>query len=302
MPRASIDIGSNSIVFLVLDDHDGILYDDATVVSLGKDLARTQAFLPDRMDAALDTLNTYAGIAKQHGVGASEIQAVATSASRRAGNAAHFYSRVRKETGVEVRIISGIEEANLTWQGALFGLPEPAETFAVVDLGGGSTEVVVGQPGARSPSSRISLEMGTVRLMEQFFAPQPADYLVAQFEEMSAHIATVVSEVDWAEGPKTMIAVAGTATTLAAMELSLDSWDRGAIHGSQLSLGALETWILSLLHSSPEQRREWAAVSPKRADILLAGAAVLHALCAASGVPGLTISDGGIRHGVLIEP
>ena len=301
MPRASIDIGSNSVVFLVLDDDGSILHDDAEVVSLGRGLARTQRFLPDRMDAARDVIASYAQVAARHGVDASEIHGIATSASRRASNAETFYTQILKETGVKVRIISGIEEANLTWRGALFGLTTPTSTFAVVDLGGGSTEVVVGQPGTDAPESRISLEVGTVRLMEQFFDPQPADYLVAQFEEMSAHIAAVVSDVDWADGPETMVAVAGTATTLAAMELGLKAWDRDVVHGSQLSVSALETWILSLLHSSPDQRRAWAEVSPERADILLAGAAVLHAVCAASGVSGLTVSDGGIRHGVLLN-
>ena len=300
MPRASIDIGSNSIVFLILDDDDRILHDDARVVSLGRGLARTQQFLPDRMDAATAAIATYAEVAARHGVEPSTIKAIATSASRRAGNASAFFDQVRSKTGVDVRIISGIEEANLTWRGALFGLPEPTGTFAVVDLGGGSTEVVVGQPGAEAPESRVSLEVGTVRLMEQFFDPQPADYRVDQFEEMSAHIAAVVSDVDWADGPDTLIAVAGTATTLAAMELGLKTWDREAVHGSELSVSALETWILSLLHSTAEQRRVWAEVSPERADILLAGAAVLHAVCAASGVSSLTISDGGIRHGALL--
>ena len=300
MPRASIDIGSNSVVFLVLDDDGGIVYDDAEVVSLGKGLALNHAFLPDRMDAALQTIASYAEVATQHGVRPSDIRAIATSASRRAGNAETFYARVRSETGVSVRIISGIEEAELTWRGSLYGLTMPDAPMAVVDLGGGSTEVVVGRPGAPAPESRVSLEIGTVRLMEQFFDPQPADYLVSQFEEMSAHIAAVVSDVDWGDGPQSMVAVAGTATTLAAMNLGLEQWDRQKVHGSYLSISALEEWILSLLHSTPEQRRIWAEVSPKRADVLLAGAAVLHSLCAVSGVAGLTISDGGIRHGALI--
>ena len=217
MPRASIDIGSNSVVFLVLDDDGGIVYDGAEVVSLGKGLALNHAFLPDRMDATLQTIASYAEVANQHGVKPSDIRAIATSASRRAGNAETFYARVRSETGVSVRIISGIEEAELTWRGSLYGLTMPNAPMAVVDLGGGSTEVVVGRPGAPAPESRVSLEIGTVRLMEHL-DPQPVDYLVSQFEEMSAHIAAVVSDVDW-EGPQNMVAVAGTATTLAAMNL-----------------------------------------------------------------------------------
>ena len=302
MPRASIDIGSNSLVFLILGDDGRILHDDAQVVSLGRGLEETQQFLPDRMEAAMEAIASYATVATAHGVAPADIQAIATSASRRARNAVTFYAQVRAQTGVEVRIITGLEEANLTWRGACFGLPEPEGTFAVVDLGGGSTEVVVGQPGTASPQSRISLEIGTVRLTEGFFDPQPAPYTVAQFEDMSAHIAAVVSDIDWGEGAATLVAVAGTATTIAAMDLGLTSWDREAVHGSRLSIGALETWILSLLHSTPEQRRTWAAVSPPRADMLLAGAAVLHAVCAVSGADALTISDGGIRHGALITP
>jgi len=299
MARASLDIGSNSIVFLVLKADGSIAYDDAVVVSLGRGLEATSRFQADRMDAALEAITKYSAIAKDHGVQPKDVVAVATSASRRAENATEFFEKVFEATGVKVSVISGADEASFTWRGALSGLDAPEGSMGVVDIGGGSSEVVCGMSTASQPSTQISLEVGTVRLTEMFFDAQPAPYTVDQFHNLSAHVAAVVSSVDWGEGIETLVGVAGTATTLAAMELGLTEWDRDKVHGTVLTLSAIETWIMALLHSTPEQRLVWAAVSPARAHTLLAGAAILHAVCAASNIHSVTISDGGIRHGVL---
>ena len=301
MPRASVDIGSNSLVFLVLGDQSEVLHDESRIVSLGRGLGDGGQFLPDRMADAMDGFKAFATTAASLGVNPTEIRAIATSAARRASNATAFFSEVQSQTGIQVEVINGLEEARLTWRGALYDLPKPEASFAVVDLGGGSTEIVVGSPGSETFAEQISLEIGTVRLTEMFFGPNLSTYTVDQFNDMKAHIAAVVSEVDWTHLPKQMIAVAGTATTLCAMELEMLKWDRDAIHGQTLTLSALESWMLALLHSDPEQRQAWAAVSPKRANYLLAGAAVLHAVCESSGLSAITISDGGIRHGVLLD-
>jgi exopolyphosphatase/guanosine-5'-triphosphate,3'-diphosphate pyrophosphatase len=117
---------------------------------------------------------------------------------------------------------------------------------------------------------------------------------------MLQHIETTLSTVEWNRPVGAIIAVAGTATTLAAMELGLKAWDRSKIHGTGLSQASLDQWMDRLLHATPTTRRQLAQVSPERADNLLAGAAVLSAICKASGRAQLTISDGGIRHGVLL--
>lgn len=301
MPTASVDIGSNSLVFLVLDDQSGLLHDESRIVSLGKGLGDAGEFQVDRMAAAMEGLKDFAETATGLGVEPENIRAIATSAARRASNADAFFSRVREETGINVSIISGLDEARLTWIGAVYGLDLSSDHFAVVDLGGGSTEIVVGSGDSHTFSEQISLEIGTVRLTEMFFDRELTTYTIQQFNEMKAHIAAVVSSIDWNSSPTSLIAVAGTATTLCAMERGLTTWDRDAVHGETLTLSDLETWMLALLHSSPEQRRQWAAVSPKRADYLLAGASVLHAICESSGLSELIISDGGIRHGVLLE-
>ncbi len=301
MPSASIDIGSNSLVLLVLDDQGKILHDESRIVSLGKGLGDAGAFRTDRMEAAMEALKAFATTSATLGVNPTDIRGVATSAARRAKNAGHFFKLVQDETQIRIETISGIEEARLTWRGAVFGLEPPTHPFAVVDLGGGSTEIVVGTSKSVSYAEQISLEIGTVRLTEMFFDRDLISYTTAQFNDMKAHIAAIVSEIDWSVSPQKMIAVAGTATTLCAMELGHVEWNRNAIHGQVLSLSDLESWMLALLHSTPEQRRIWAAVSPKRADYLLAGAAVLHAVCEASGLSEILISDGGIRHGVLLD-
>lgn len=301
MPSASVDIGSNSLVFLVLGENSEILHDESMIVSLGKGLGDGGQFQPDRMAAAMEGFKAFAATGAALGVDPSDIRAIATSAARRASNAEPFFKRVQSETGIHVNIISGLDEARLTWRGAVYGLDNSHKQFAVVDLGGGSTEIVVGSDGSDTFSEQTSLEIGTVRLTEMFFDRELTQYTIEQFNDMKAHIAAIVSSIDWAASPTRLIAVAGTATTLCAMELGLSTWDRNAVHGGLLTLSDLEAWMLALLHSSPEQRREWASVSPKRADYLLAGASVLHAICESSGLSEITISDGGIRHGVLLE-
>ena len=300
MSQASIDIGSNSMVFLVVDDAGAMVHDEAVVVGLGKGLGETGLFRTDRMDLAIDVFQGFAQKAKVFGVPPHEIIAVATSASRRALNAGTFYERVQEATGICVKIISGIEEARMTWRGALLGLPINQGAYAVVDLGGGSTEIVVGDPGKDNLVEQRSVEIGTVRLTEQFFGSQPERYKPVHLAAMRAHISEQLRPIDWARIPRAMIAVAGTATTLAAMELKLKEWDRKQVHGFRLGRSALHAWIDRLLHSSPEARREWASISPERADYLLAGACVLEAVCTAAHRDSLWISDGGVRHGALL--
>ena len=298
MPRASVDIGSNSVLLLVLADDGTLLHDEARVVGLGRGLGDKGMFRLDRMDAAVEALAHYAHTAQQLGVPPYDVSVAATSAARRALNARSFIERVHKECGLRVQVISGEEEARLTWRGALRDLPLPKGPVGVVDLGGGSTELVVGDGDLMGP--RVSLEIGSVRLTEAFFGDHPKRYRPTDLARMKAHIQTVVQAFKWPALPRSLVAVAGTATTLAAMERGLVEWDRDAVHGARLSRAALRRWTDRLLASSTEERRRWAAVSPPRADYLLAGACVLEAVCTHAHRDSLRVSDGGVRHGLLV--
>lgn len=296
-PRAAIDIGSNTLLLLVRDERGETIHDEATVVGLGRGLGDRGLFRPDRMENALLVLRRYVARAGELGVPAARIQAAATSAARRALNSGTFFQKVQDELGLHVRIISGLEEARLTWLGALDGLALPLGSVAVVDLGGGSTEVISGE-GERI-QLQTSLELGTLRLTEAWFGEAPDRYDPRALSRLRGHCAQECRALSSARHPRSVVAVAGTATTLAAIQIGLRSWDREAVHGSRLTRADLRRFIDQLLASDAAQRRELAAVAPERADLLLAGACVLEAVLTALQRESLTVSDGGLRHGLL---
>ena len=296
MPRASIDLGSNSVLLLVLADDGAVLHDEARVIGLGRGLGDRGLFRPDRMDAAVEALREYAASATALGVAPELVKAVATSASRRALNATTFFDRVKKDTGIQFRVISGEEEALLTWLGARQGLDLPNGPVGLVDLGGGSTEIVLGERDV--VQFRCSMEIGTVRLTDQYLDGGRGRVDPRALARLREHVDEVVGGVTWPLTPRVLIAVAGTATTLAAMELGLETYDGARVHGSRLTRAALRRWIDRLLDADPEQRRALAAVSPERADTLLAGACVLEAVLSHARRETLIISDRGLRHGV----
>lgn len=297
MPRASIDLGSNSVLLLVVGEDGTTLHDEARVVALGRGLGDRGLFRPDRMEAALDALRAYAARAAELDVPADQIRAAATSAARRALNAGTFFDRIKKETGIGFRVIDGEEEAFLTWTGARAGLSLPEGPVCVVDLGGGSTEIVVGERDVLS--LRVSLEIGTVRLTDAFFDGGQGRIDPRALARLKDHVAAVVGTVVWPVLPKALVAVAGTATTLMAMQLGLTHYEGAKVHGARLTRTALRNWTARLLAADPAERKVLAAVSPERADTLLAGATVLEAIAKAARRESLIVSDGGLRHGLL---
>jgi len=296
--RAAIDLGSNSVLLTVVDDGGLVLHDEARVVGLGKSLGDGGAFLPERMDAAASALADFAATADRLGVPPIRVAAVATSAARRATNARAFFARIRSETGLELRTISGQEEAQLSWLGARSGLEQAPGPLAVIDIGGGSTEVIVGQ--GPTPRARRSLEAGSVRLTETFLGTGtvgPADLARAR-----GHVKALVATLSWSQRPTRAVAVAGTATTLAAMDAGLIRWDSTVVQGHTLSRARLAALTDALLAASPAKRRQLAQVSPERADFLLAGAVLLDAILEAAGLPGCEVSVRGLRYGLLVVP
>jgi exopolyphosphatase/guanosine-5'-triphosphate,3'-diphosphate pyrophosphatase len=298
MPRAAIDIGSNSLLLTVIDDGGRVLHDEATVVGLGRGLGDRGLFAPDRMAAAEEVLAAYVQTAQRHGVSPGSIRAAATSAARRSMNATTFFQKLQRSLGLRVKIITGEDEARLTWIGARRALDVPDGPMLVVDLGGGSTELVLGE-GDRV-FVRVSLEIGSVRLTEQFLGTGVQE--PAGLARVRNRVETEIASVKLDPMPRTVIGVAGTVTTLAAMALDLPSWDAEKVHGSKLTRTDLARFSDQLLGASPEQRRKLAGVSPERADYLLAGAAILDRVLQASRRPQLIASDGGLRYGLLTEP
>jgi exopolyphosphatase/guanosine-5'-triphosphate,3'-diphosphate pyrophosphatase len=295
MPRAAIDIGSNSLLLLVVGDDGAVVHDEARVVGLGRGLGDRGVFRPDRMEAALAVLGEYSAIARNLGVEPADVRAVATSASRRALNATTFYASVKARTGIRVEVVSGEEEARLTWLGGVDGLGLGPGTSLLCDPGGGSTEVILGEgPHIRS---RVSLEIGTVRLTEQFLGTGVVS--ASALARLRAHVEAAVDTLQIDAIPRAAVAVAGTATTLAAADLGLSSYDASVVHGSSLTAAALRRWTDRLLAAGPEERRRLVAVSPERADTVLAGAVILLAVLVKARRQAWRVSDRGLRFGAI---
>ncbi|MEZ4316500.1 MAG: Ppx/GppA family phosphatase [Myxococcota bacterium] len=294
--RAAIDLGSNSVLLAVVDDEGAVLHDEARVVGLGKGLGDGGRFAPDRMEAALAAMADYARTAESLGVPADRVRAVATSAARRATDAGAFFQRVAAETGLHIEVISGDEEARLTWAGALSALAVPDGTLMVVDLGGGSTELAVGRG---SLEWRHSYELGSVRLTESVLGDDVVPATPEHLAALEAHARSVFESPAVPARIDAVIGVAGSVTTLVATALGLTRYDSARVHGSQLTDAMLAGFQDRLLGLDRRQRRAIFAVSPERADYLLAGATILRAALRVAGHDAMWVSDRGLRYGVL---
>lgn len=295
MSRAAIDVGSNSLLLTVVGDDGTILHDEARVVGLGKGLGDRGVFKPDRMKAAEEVLAGFVETAKSHGIEPWQIRAAGTSGCRRAMNAETWIARVQRSLGVKIRIVSGDEEAQLSWLGAQRDLPLPHGTRMVLDLGGGSTELVLGDDTI--VRRHVSLEIGSVRLTEEFLGTGPAD--PEALVRLRKWVEATVGRFEFEPPPEVVIGVAGTVTTLAAMVQGLARYDSARVHGSTLTRADLHAIGDRLQPATQEERRALVPVAPDRADYLLAGAVILDQVLEVARLPSLLVSDRGLRFGLL---
>ncbi|MBW1879024.1 MAG: exopolyphosphatase, partial [Deltaproteobacteria bacterium] len=237
----------------------------------------------------------YLDAARRHGIEPWQVRAVGTSGCRRAMNAETWVNRIQRTMGLKIRIITGEEEARLTWLGAVRDLDLPDGPRIAVDLGGGSTELVLGD--RRIVSRHVSLEIGSVRLTEEFLGTDTMD--PAAVVRLRKWVEVQVGRFNFEPHPRTVIGVAGTVTTLAAMVLGLQTYDAEQVHGSQLTRANLRRLIDQLLPAGPEERRRMVPTAPERADFLLAGSIVLDQVLEGSRRQAMTVSDRGLRYGLL---
>jgi exopolyphosphatase/guanosine-5'-triphosphate,3'-diphosphate pyrophosphatase len=301
VPRIGVvDLGTNSTRLLVADVDDGAVteVERRTVVTrFGEGVDATGRLADAAMARVDETLGTYREVLD--GLAAERVVAVATSAMRDAENGPAFREHVRERFAINARTISGVEEARLTFRGATAERGDTSSTM-VIDIGGGSTEYVVGQP-REDPSFHISTRMGAVRHTERFLPSDPptAEELAALSAD-AEHIVEdeVPSEVR--EETEHGIAVAGTATTLAAIDQELDPYDRDKIHGYRLGLTACERMLAMLAALPLVERREVTGLHPDRAPSIVAGAAILVESVRAFGLDAVEISEADILHGAAL--
>jgi exopolyphosphatase/guanosine-5'-triphosphate,3'-diphosphate pyrophosphatase len=300
-PRiAAIDIGTNSVLLLVAERRGDTLVpllERATITRLGQDVDRTRALAPEAVRRTLDCIEAYARDLEAMGV--VRAAAVGTSAMRDAQGGEGFRAAARALLGFEPRVISGVEEARLTFSGGLSGLDvRTGEAAVVFDIGGGSTEIVCGQRGERELASAISLDVGSVRLTERHVHRDPptAEELRAIDDDVAAHLATAPPL-----GGARLVGVAGTVTTLAAIAHAIDPYDAERIHGLELSVESLASVAERLATLPLAERTKLPGLSPKRADVIVAGARIALAVARASGRASLVVSDRGVRWGLAEE-
>jgi exopolyphosphatase/guanosine-5'-triphosphate,3'-diphosphate pyrophosphatase len=300
---AAIDCGTNSVRLLIseVDDDTGLTADIARemrIVRLGEAVDRTGRLSDDALRRTFAAVDEYAATIAANDVDA--VRFVATSATRDAANRGDFVSGIRGRLGVEPEVISGEEEAALSFAGATGNLDiaGAAPPCLVVDIGGGSTEFVMGDPGG-PPRASASVDIGCVRMTERHFVadpPFPAEVAAAR-DDIDAAIAHVASTVALRQA-RSMVGLAGSVTTVAALALGLWEYDPARIHGAVITAADIHRVCEELLYSTHEKRAANPVIHPGRVDVIAAGSLVLSAVVAYSGVSEILVSEHDILDGI----
>ena len=294
---ATIDVGTNTVLLLVAQRRgDGFVAvrERAEITRLGRGVDGSGILQPAAIRDTVAVLARYAGEARA--LGARAIACVATSAARDARNGGDFFAAAQREAGLSPEVISGDEEARLVYLTAWreFGA---AGALAVVDVGGGSTEFIVGEgPALRG---RVSLQVGAVRLTERHVRSHPIPPAELEtLREAARGALEPLGALRPARGAR-LVGVAGTVTTLAAVARGLPHHDAQRVHGQRLAAGEVEALIPAMAALTVPQRAALPGMEPARADVIVAGAVVVAEAMRRSGLDPLVVSDRGVRWGLL---
>jgi exopolyphosphatase / guanosine-5'-triphosphate,3'-diphosphate pyrophosphatase len=291
---AAIDCGTNTIKLLIGELPD-VAVREMRIVRLGQGVDRTGRLADQALERTFAAIDEYAALIDAHRVPPDRIRFCATSASRDAVNGDVFAAGVRKRLGVSPEVISGDEEAALAFDGAVRHLRTPPEApVLVVDIGGGSTELILGTSG---PESAHSMDIGSVRLHERHLHSDPPtpDQVAACVADIDTHLDACPVDVSRAA---TIVGVAGTVTTVAAAVLDLPAYDPDAIDQSRLSVADVHAAVERLVAMAVADRRALPFMHPGRADVIDAGALILSRVLHRSALPTLIVSEADILDGI----
>jgi len=296
---AAIDCGTNSIRLLIASaDSDGRLVEQAReleMVRLGQGVDATGSFRPDALERTFSACRTFAqAIADRH---CDRVGFVATSAARDVSNRDAFFAGVRQALGVDAEVIDGMEEASLSFAGAISGIQVIDEPVLVIDCGGGSTELVLGR--GSSIDSRVSLNIGSVRLRERFLHDDPPT--VEQIDDARKYVREALDScpVDVAAA-RTVIGVAGTVTSLSAIGQNLTDYDRAKVHRSVLTVGQISDLAGKLLSSTVDEVEQMGPLKRRRAEVLCGGAVIIDEVCRRATAGKLVVSETDILDGMAL--
>jgi exopolyphosphatase/guanosine-5'-triphosphate,3'-diphosphate pyrophosphatase len=298
MRIAAIDCGTNTILCLIADaDSEGVVAveDHARIVRLGEGIDSTKRLKPEAIARTLAVLGEY--VERIRELGCAHVLAVGTESLRAVENGHELINAATTllgQVGGRFQVIDGDREARLSWRAVRASFPEMKGVRTVVDIGGGSTEILVGEA---EPEEALSIPIGSVRLTERFLNHDPptAGEKRALVEAIDQALAT---------GPAPrgeIVGIAGTVTTLAAMAMRMTVYDGDRVHGSFLSRETLAEMARRLGDTPVDDRKRTPGLDPKRADVIYAGAVILERIVARAGAPGVRVSDRGIRWGLCYE-
>ena len=302
MRIAVVDLGTNTTRLLVADVVDGRVEEVIrrnTVTRLGEKVDSGGELIEPAMQRVFEAVAGYREAIDE--LQAERTVAVATSAVRDASNGDYFQDQLRERFDIEARIISGDEEARLTFAGATSERSPDGDPLLVLDIGGGSTEFVVGIPG-EEPGFHVSTQAGSVRQTERHIDSDPPD--PSEVEELAADVRGIIEAkvpADVRSGVRDGVAVAGTPTSLAAIDQRLDPYDSAKVHGYRLELEACEQ-ILGMLAALPEpERRKVIGLHPDRAPTIVAGAVILVESMRAFGLDSIEVGEHDILYGMALS-
>jgi exopolyphosphatase/guanosine-5'-triphosphate,3'-diphosphate pyrophosphatase len=301
---AAVDVGTNSVRLLVADveGHDPadarihIVDRRMRITRLGQSVNATRRLQPDAVERTVAVLREYRAAMDENGVTA--VRATATSAARDATNRDDFFGPAADALGAELELLSGEEEARLSFLGATAELTDEPAPYLVVDIGGGSTEFVL---GTSKPEGLISVDIGCVRVTEQFLASDPPapEELSAAVSVVRDHLADVARELPGISGAQTLVGLAGTITTVAAVEQGLPEYDRERIHHFRLSKAAAEDVFRTLALEPADVRRHNPGLEAGRVDVIVGGAIVLVSILRAFAFDEVLVSEADILDGLV---
>jgi exopolyphosphatase / guanosine-5'-triphosphate,3'-diphosphate pyrophosphatase len=300
---AAIDCGTNSIRLLIAEpDGSGGLKDlerRLEIVRLGQGVDASGEFHPDAVERTFAAVDQYAELIKKAHVGVEKVHFVATSAVRDVKNRDGFFAGIKERLGVLPDVISGETEARLSFNGALSRVTPAGEPVLVMDIGGGSTELITGSAAGKMHCA-ISIDVGSVRVTERFLKQNPVaeDDLARAAEYVDNLLAG--SGVDFAS-IGTWIGVGGTATTMAGVYLELEQYDRDRVHGAIIPSPAIAELLHRLAGLTVEEIRALPSMHPGRADVITGGALVEWRIATRLNVENLIVSESDILDGIALQ-
>jgi exopolyphosphatase/guanosine-5'-triphosphate,3'-diphosphate pyrophosphatase len=296
---AAIDIGTNTILLLIAEQTpEGLpqtIMDLETTTRLGEGLLRTHRINPHAMQGSIDVIDRYLSLCRDMEV--SKVVAVGTSSLREARNRSEFLRRVKRRCGLKIEIISGQEEARLSYLAVAKDQKWSSGPLAVIDIGGGSTEWIYGD--AVGNVRVFSLNIGSVTLTEQFLTSDPVKE--GNYQAMASHVGKLLVDIPPLKENPPLVGIGGTVTTLFSVKQGLRDFDPSRIHYGLLKLKDVEGQIELFKTLSSKERKAIAGLPPERADVIIAGATILLHSLLRFGSNQIWVSCHGLRYGILFE-